>query len=213
MKRYIAEIVATFFMIFCGTGAMIIDTESQGVISHLGVATVWGLIVMVMIFSFGKISGAHMNPAVTLTLVLLKKHSRKDLLPYFLSQLIGAFSASITLKLIFPENEFLGSTLPSGSDYQSFVLEFILTFILMIVILLTTQGKKEIEQHFAPIAIGMTIMLGALFAGPISKASMNPFRSLAPAVTSGHIEHLWLYIVATTLGALAAGLYWLWQDS
>ena len=200
-------------MIFCGTGAMIIDTESQGVISHIGVATVWGLIVMVMIFSFGKISGAHMNPAVTLTLVLLKKHSRKDLLPYFLSQLIGAFSASITLKLIFPENEFLGSTLPSGSDYQSFVLEFILTFILMIVILLTTQGKKEIEQHFAPIAIGMTIMLGALFVGPISKASMNPFRSLAPAVTSGHIEHLWLYIVATTLGALTAGLYWLWQDS
>ena len=213
MKRYIAEIIATFFMVFCGTGAMIIDTESQGVISHLGVATVWGLIVMVMIFSFGKISGAHMNPAVTLTLVLLKKHSRKDLLPYFLSQLIGAFTASITLKLMFPENEFLGSTLPSGSDYQSFVLEFVLTFILMIVILLTTQGKKEIEQYFAPIAIGMTIMLGALFAGPISKASMNPFRSLAPAVTSGHIEHLWIYIVATTLGALSAGLYWLWQDS
>ena len=213
MKRYIAEIIATFFMVFCGTGAMIIDTESQGVISHLGVATVWGLIVMVMIFSFGKISGAHMNPAVTLTLVLLKKHSRKDLLPYFLSQLIGAFTASMTLKLMFPENEFLGSTLPSGSDYQSFVLEFVLTFILMIVILLTTQGKKEIEQYFAPIAIGMTIMLGALFAGPISKASMNPFRSLAPAVTSGHIEHLWIYIVATTLGALSAGLYWLWQDS
>jgi len=124
--------------------------------------------------------------------------------------LTGAFVASFALKYMFPENEFLGASLPSGSEGQSFVLEFILTFMLMIVILLTSRGRK-IDQYFAPIAIGTTVMLEALYAGPISKASMNPFRSLAPAVVSGHMEHLWLYLVATTLGALAAGAYWTWQ--
>lgn len=210
MKRYVAEVIATFFLIFCGTGAMVINVESGGVISHLGVATAWGLVVMIMIFAYGRVSGAHMNPAVTLTLVLLKLHPKKELLPYFGAQLIGALLASITLRLLFPENEFLGASLPQGSVWQSFVLEFILTFMLMIVILLTSQGRR-IEQYFAPIAIGMTVGLEALFAGPISKASMNPFRSLAPAVVSGHTEHLWLYLVATTLGALAAGVYWRWQ--
>jgi aquaporin Z len=210
MKRYVAEVVATFFLIFCGTGAMVINTETEGVISHFGVAAAWGLIVMIMIFAYGRISGAHMNPAVTLTLVVLKLHSKKELLPYWAAQLIGAFAASFALKYMFPENEFLGTSLPRGSEGQSFVLEFILTFMLMIVILLTSQGRK-IDQYFAPIAIGMTVMLEALYAGPISKASMNPFRSLAPAVVSGHTEHLWLYLVATTLGALAAGVYWTWQ--
>lgn len=212
MKRYVAELIATYFLIFCGTGAMVINTETAGVISHFGVATSWGLIVMVMIFAFGRVSGAHMNPAVTLTLVLLKLHPKKEILPYFLVQAIGAFAASITLRIMFPENELLGSSLPQGSAMQSFVLEFILTFMLMIVILFTSQGRR-IEQYFAPIAIGITVGLEALYAGPISNASMNPFRSIAPAVVSGHMEHLWLYIVATTLGALVAGLYWKWNES
>lgn len=210
MKRYIAELVATFFLIFCGTGAMVINTETDGVISHFGVATAWGLIVTIMIFAYGRISGAHMNPAVTLTLVILKLHPKKEILPYFGAQLIGAFAASLTLRVLFPDNELLGASLPQGSEMQSFVLEFILTFMLMIVILLTSQGRR-IEQYFAPIAIGLTVMLEALYAGPICNASMNPFRSLAPAVVSGHVEHLWLYLVATTLGALTAGLYWTWQ--
>ncbi|HIP32941.1 MAG TPA: aquaporin [Crocinitomicaceae bacterium] len=211
MKRYVAEIIATFFLIFCGTGAMVINTETTGVISHFGVATSWGLIVMIMIFTFGRISGAHMNPAVTLTLVLLKLHPKKEILPYFGAQLIGAFAASFSLQLLFPENDLLGSSLPQGSEMQSFVLEFILTFMLMMVILFTSQGRR-IEQYFAPIAIGMTVGLEALYAGPISNASMNPFRSLAPAVVSGHTEHLWIYLLATTLGALVAGLYWKWNE-
>ncbi|MCH2229595.1 MAG: aquaporin [Crocinitomicaceae bacterium] len=210
MKRYIAELVATFFLIFCGTGAMVINTEMDGVISHFGVATAWGLIVAIMIFAYGRISGAHMNPAVTLTLVILKLHPKKEIMPYFGAQLIGAFAASFILRVMFPENQLLGASMPQGSDLQSFALEFILTFMLMIVILLTSQGRR-IEQYFAPIAIGLTVMLEALYAGPISNASMNPFRSLAPAVVSGHIEHLWLYLVATTLGAVTAGLYWIWQ--
>ncbi|MDX2360631.1 MAG: aquaporin [Crocinitomicaceae bacterium] len=214
MKRYVAEIVATFFLLFCGTGAMVINTEASidgvGAIGHFGVAAAWGLVVMIMIFAYGRISGAHMNPAVTLTLVILKLHPKKDLLPYFGAQLIGAFAASMTLAYLFPENELLGSSLPQGSEMQSFILEFILTFLLMMVILLTSQGRR-IEQYFAPIAIGMTVGLEALFAGPICNASMNPFRSLAPAMVSGHVEHLWLYLVATTLGALTAGVYWMYQ--
>ncbi len=210
MKRYVAEIVATFFLIFCGTGAMVINTESNGAISHFGVATAWGLVVMIMIFAYGRISGAHMNPAVTVTLVALKLHPKRQLFPYLVAQVIGAFLASLTLRVLFPEDELLGASLPQGEVWQSGILEFILTFLLMLVILLTSQGRR-IEQYFAPIAIGMTVGLEALFAGPISNASMNPFRSLAPAVVSGHTEHLWLYLVATTAGALFAGLYWNWQ--
>jgi aquaporin Z len=210
MKRYIAEVVSTFFLIFCGTGAMVINTETEGVISHFGVATAWGLIVMIMIFAYGRISGAHMNPAVTVTLVVLKLHPKKEMLPYFGAQLVGAFAASWLLRMLFPEDELLGSSLPQGPPWQSFVLEFFLTFMLMLVILLTSQGRR-IEQYFAPIAIGMTVGLEALFAGPISNASMNPARSIAPAVVSGHTEHLWIYLTATTLGALVAGAYWVWQ--
>ena len=209
MKRYVAESIATFFLIFCGTGAMVINTET-GVITHTAVSAAWGLIVMIMIFTFGRISGAHMNPAVTVSLALVKLHPNREIVPYLFAQLIGAFAASLSLQQLFPDNELLGASLPQGSEMQSFILEFILTFMLMIVILMTSQGRK-FEQYFAPVVIGATIGLEALYAGPISNASMNPFRSLAPAVVSGHIEHLWLYLISTTLGALAAGFYWLWQ--
>ena len=188
---------------------MVINTET-GVITHTGVSAAWGLIVMIMIFTFGRISGAHMNPAVTVSLALVKLHPNREIVPYLFAQLIGAFAASLSLQQLFPDNELLGASLPQGSEMQSFILEFILTFMLMIVILMTSQGRK-FEQYFAPVVIGATIGLEALYAGPISNASMNPFRSLAPAVVSGHIEHLWLYLISTTLGALAAGFYWLWQ--
>ena len=212
MKRYVAELVATYFLVFCGTGSMVIEAETHGAISHVGVAISWGLIVTIMIFAYGRISGAHMNPAVTITLVILKKHPLRELAPYVIFQIAGAFLASITLRLLFPEDEFLGSALPAGSEMQSFILEFILTFMLMLVILLTTTGGK-LERYFAPIAIGGVVLLEAMYAGPITGASMNPARSLGPAIISGHTEHLWLYMVATVAGALAAGIYWLWQVS
>lgn len=210
MKRYVAELVATYFLVFCGTGAIIIDQETGGTITQVGIALSFGVIVAVMIFAYGRISGAHMNPVVTLTLVLFKLHPRKELTPYVLAQLIGAILASFTLLVLFPENEFLGSTNPSGSWWQSFVLEFILTLLLMLVILFTSQGRR-IEQYFAPFAIGLTVLLEAQFAGPICGASMNPARSLGPAMVSGHFDNLWIYFVATTGGALVAGLYWHWQ--
>lgn len=210
MKRYIAELIATYFLVFCGTGAIIIDQETGGTVTQVGIALSFGIIVTVMIFAYGRISGAHMNPAVTLTLVLLKLHPKKELLPYIITQIIGAILASLTLLALFPNNEFLGSTNPSGSWWKSFILELILTSLLMLVILFTSQGRR-IEQYFAPLAIGLTVLLEAQFAGPICGASMNPARSIAPAIVSGHIENLWIYLLATTIGALVAGAYWRWQ--
>lgn len=210
MKRYIAELVATYFLVFCGTGAIIVNNETSGAIMQVGIAISFGVIITLMIFAYARISGAHMNPAVTLTLVLLKIHPKKDVIPYILFQLAGGILASYTLLLLFPNDEYLGASLPSGTEQQSFVLEFILTFLLMLVILFTSQGKK-IEQFFAPIAIGLTVLLEAQFAGPICGASMNPARSLGPAVASCHFEHLWIYFAATIPGAMVAGIYWRWQ--
>lgn len=207
MRRYVAEIIGTFALIFCGTGAIIINQESQGTITHAGIAITFGLIVSAMIYSLGEISGAHLNPAVTIAFWVAKSFPVKEIIPYILSQGIGAFLASLTLKLLFPKNEFLGSTLPSGLPIQSFVLELILTFILMFVILNVAKGSKE-QGMFAGISIGSVVLLEAMFAGPISGASMNPIRSLAPATTSGHFEHLWVYLTAPPLGAILAVFCW-----
>lgn len=200
MKRYVAEILGTFAMVFCGTGAIIINQQTNGAITHVGVAITFGLIVMAMIYALGNISGAHLNPAVTIAFTLAKKFEVKQVAPYIISQLVGALLASLVLKFLFPTNEFLGATLPSGTALQSFILEFLLTFFLMLVIINVATGSKE-QGMFAGLAIGSTVLLEAMFAGPICGASMNPARSLAPAILSGHTEHLWVYISATILGA------------
>ena len=171
------------------------------------IAITFGLVVMAMIYTFGPISGAHMNPAVTVALAVAKKFPVKDIAPYALAQLAGALLASGTLKFLFPENDFLGATMPAGSEAQSLILEFILTFILMIVIMNVAFGSPE-QGMFAGVVIGAVILLEALFAGPICGASMNPTRSLAPAIMSGHLEHIWLYIAGPVLGAVSAVLVW-----
>ncbi|MBK9285813.1 MAG: aquaporin [Sphingobacteriaceae bacterium] len=203
MKKYFAEFLGTFALVFCGTGAIIIDQESGGQIGNLGIAITFGLIVAAMIYSFGEISGAHLNPAVTLALWMNKSFSSKLLLPYLFAQTVGALFASFTLKFLFPANEMLGATMPAGSDAQSFILEIILTFFLVLVIFLVCNGNKE-QKMFAGLIIGFVILLEALFAGPICGASMNPVRSLAPALVSGHIEHLGIYLSAPFLGSIAA---------
>jgi aquaporin Z len=162
---------------------------------------------MAMIYALGNISGAHINPAVTIAFTLAGRFNIREVLPYLVSQLLGAFLASVTLRLLFPSNETLGATLPSGTALQSFVLEFILTFFLMLVIINVATGSKE-QGMFAGLAIGATVLLEAMFGGPICGASMNPARSLAPAVVSGHTEHLWLYVAAPVLGAVAAIPIW-----
>ena len=207
MRKYIAEIIGTFALVFCGTGAIILNQESGGAVTHVGIAITFGLIVASMIYALGDISGAHLNPAVTLGFWFAKEFDAKEILPYLGSQAIGAFLASGILKFLFPINDALGSTLPSGLPMQSFVLEIILTFILMFVILHVAKGSKE-QGMFAGLAIGFVVLLEAMFAGPICGASMNPIRSLAPAIVSGHLEHLWIYLSAPIVGAILAVFCW-----
>jgi len=207
MQRYIAELLGTFALVFCGTGAIVIDHVSNGSVTHVGVAITFGLIVMCMIYALGNISGAHLNPAVSIAFLLAGSFALKDLIPYILSQIAGAFLASLALHYMFPSDAMLGTTIPAGSESQSFVLEFILTFFLMFVIINVAQGSKE-QGMFAGLAIGSVVLLEAMFAGPICGASMNPARSLAPAVVSGHYEHLWIYLTATIAGAAFAIPLW-----
>jgi aquaporin Z len=203
MNKYIAELIGTFAVVFCGTGAIVINQHSGGAITHAGIAITFGLIVMAMIYTLGNISGAHMNPAVTIAFTIAKRFPLKQVLPYIVSQLAGAFIASVTLHYLFPSNDTLGATLPAGSEMQSFILEFILTFFLMLVIINVATGSKE-QGMFAGLAIGSTVLLEAMFAGPICGASMNPARSITPAIVSGHLEHLWIYIAAPIAGAAFA---------
>jgi aquaporin NIP len=200
-KRLIGEFLATFGLVFCGTGAIIVHQETAGVVTHLGVAITFGAIVTAMILSFGHVSGAHMNPAVSIALSVSGRFNRQHVIPYILAQMAGACMASFILHALFNKNEFLGVTYPRGSDIQSFILEFILSFFLMIVILLSTQ-KKDHTLLTPAVAIGITVGLEALFAGPICGASMNPARSLGPAIVSGHFQSIWIYITAPVLGAL-----------
>ena len=202
-RKMLAEFLGTYTMIFAGTGAVVVDQVSGGSITHLGVALTWGLIVMVLIYTFGDLSGAHMNPAVSIGFTVAGRFPLCELPSYIVAQLTGALAASETLHLLFPRNLQLGATLPTGSSLQAFILEFLLTLILMIVILNVSHGAKE-KGITAGIAIGATIGLEALFGGPICGASMNPFRSVAPALISGHLEHLWIYFTAPVLGALVA---------
>ena len=201
-RRLLAEFLGTYAMIFAGTGAIVIDQVFGGTITHLGVALTWGLIVMVMIYTFGDLSGAHMNPAVSIGFHVAGRFPRRELLPYIGAQIAGAIFASLTLRLLIPGNPLLGATLPAGPALQSFLLEFHLTAILMLVIMNVSHGAKE-KGITAGIAVGATIGLEALFAGPVCGASMNPARSLAPAIVSGHLEHLLIYLTAPVLGALA----------
>ena len=189
MKKTFAEFLGTFFLVFAGTGAIVIDGVSGGAIGHAGIALTFGLVVLAMIHAFGDVSGAHLNPAVTLGFAVARRFPWREVPVYLGAQLAGAFAASGLLKLLFPAPGTLGATF--------------LTAALMLVILSVSTGAKE-KGITAGIAIGATVGLEAMFAGPVCGASMNPARSLAPALVSGHLEHLWLYPVATILGALLA---------
>ncbi len=205
MKKYAAEVIGTFALVFAGTGAIVINDVSGGAVSHVGVALTFGLVVMAMIYALGEISGAHLNPAVTIGFYMAQRLPLREVPPYVLSQCMGALLASIVLRLLFEGHPTLGATIPAGPSGQSFVLEIILTFFLMFVILSVSTGAKE-KGVIAGAAIGAVVGLEALFAGPVSGASMNPARSLAPALVVGQIEHLWIYGLAPIIGAgLAVG--------
>jgi aquaporin Z len=206
-RKCLAEATGTFCLVFAGTGAIVIDDLTKGGVSHIGVALTFGLIVMAMIYAIGDISGAHINPAVTIAFWLAARFRLNAVLPYLVSQVAGSLAASLAIKSLFGVYASLGATLPAGSARQSFALEAILTGILMFVILCVATGPKEVGV-MAGIAVGGIIALEALFAGPISGASMNPARSLAPAICSGNVGDLWVYLLAPVFGAAAAVPLW-----
>jgi len=203
MEKYASEFLGTFGLVFAGTGAIVIDQVTGGTITHVGIALTFGLIVLAMIYSFGDISGAHLNPAVTVGFWVAGRFPAPQVFPYILSQCAGAFLASGMLRFLFQANKTLGATLPAGSPMQSFILEFILTLLLMLVVLSVSTGAKE-KGITAGIAVGAIIALEAMFAGPICGASMNPARSFAPALVSQHLAYLCIYLVAPVTGTLIA---------
>ncbi|MDA9977284.1 MIP family channel protein [Polaribacter sp.] len=203
MKKYISEFIGTFSMIFCGTGAMTVNEVTGGDVTHVGIAITWGLIVMAMIYAFGETSGAHFNPAVTIAFAYAKKFAWKEVPKYIIAQVLGAFAASLILCYLFPTSEYLGATISTVDVGRAFVMELLLTFFLMVVIINVSTGSKEIGI-IAGIAVGAVVLLEAMFAGPITNASMNPARSIAPAIVAGKMQHLWMYILAPILGAVLA---------
>lgn len=208
IRKCVCEAFGTFALVLAGTGAIIINDVSDGAITHVGIAMTFGLIVMAIIYSIGETSGAHINPAVTLGFWLSRRLPGRMVAPYIVSQCTGAFLASFVLLGLFAGHETLGATLPAGPAMQSFWLEVILTMILMFVILRVATGSKELGV-MAGIAIGGVVGLEAMFAGPISGASMNPARSLAPALVSGQTQFLLVYLAAPVLGAALAVPLWL----
>jgi MIP family channel proteins len=202
MHNLLAEYIGTFALVFAGTGAIVIDAETGGVVGHIGIGLTFGLVIMVMIYAVGHISGAHFNPAVTLGFAV-GRHFSWALVPrYWTAQLLGGITASLLLRTMFGDTANLGATLPRGSARQSLVLEAVLTFLLMFVITSVATDVRAVGQA-AAIAIGGTIGLEALFAGPISGASMNPARSLAPALVSWTWTDQWLYVLGPAIGAMA----------
>ncbi len=203
MQKLVAEGIGTFALVFAGTGAIVVNDLSQGVVSHVGIALVFGLVVAAVIYSVGDISGAHINPAVTLGFWLARRFPGSEVAPYVASQLLGATAASLAVRAVLGAHETLGATLPSGSVGQSLGLEVVISFFLMFTILNVSTGAKE-EGITAGLAIGAVVGLAALFAGPISGASMNPARSLGPALVSGQLQHAWVYWLGPIVGAALA---------
>ncbi|KAL8460738.1 hypothetical protein ACS0TY_032303 [Phlomoides rotata] len=205
MQKIIAETLGTYFLIFAGCGAVLVNADKEKVVTLPGIAIVWGLVVMVMIYSVGHISGAHFNPAVTLAFASCKRFPWKQVPAYIAAQVVGATLASGTLRLLFsgPHDHFVGTT-PQGTDVQSLVMEFIITFYLMFVISGVATDNRAIGE-LAGLAVGATILLNVMMAGAVSGASMNPARSLGPAIVSNKYKGIWIYLLGPTAGAIAGG--------
>ncbi|KAL5096956.1 hypothetical protein RYX36_001283 [Vicia faba] len=202
LKKLVAEVVGTYIMIFTGCAAVIVNLNNDHVVTLPGIAFAWGFTVMVLVYSLGHISGAHFNPAVTIAHASTKIFPFKQVPAYIIAQVLGSTLASGTLRLIFngKEDHFIG-TLAAGSNLQAFVIEFICTFFLMFVISGVATDNRAVGE-LAGLAVGSTIIIDILFAGPLTGASMNPARSLGPAIVYHEYTGLWIYLISPILGAL-----------
>ena len=204
MRRFVAECLGTFMLVFCGTGAVVVNEVVPNSLGNQGIAVVFGLVVFAVIMLFASVSGAHINPAVSLAFYLGKQLSFKRTMAYTVGQLLGAALASVMLWFLFPENTHYGLTQPNGTIWQSLVFETILTFMLVLVIFGVAKqfGIQNIMAVAA--AVGAVVLFEAMFAGPICGASMNPARSFGPALISGQWQFFWIYCLGPFLGAVLA---------
>jgi MIP family channel proteins len=200
LQKVGAEMVGTFALVFAGCGAIMVDAQS-GVITHTGVGLVFGTVIMVMVYATGHISGAHFNPAVTIAFAATRRFPWREVPYYIIGQVGAALIAALALNLLFGPVADVGATFPSGSETQSLVLEMILTFFLMFVIAAVATDSRA-EGQMAGLAIGGTVALAAIFGGPISGASLNPARSIGPALVAGNLDSIWLYLVGPIVGAV-----------
>ncbi len=202
------EVIGTFALVFAGCGAIMVDAKTQA-LGQVGIAATFGLVIMAMVYALGHVSGAHFNPAVTFAFALTRHFPWPRVGAYWAAQLAGALVAALLLRSSLGDLAEVGATLPSGSRGQAFVWELVLSFFLMLVIMAVATDTRAVGEA-AAIAIGGTVALDALFGGPISGASMNPARSLAPAIVAANLDAVWVYLTAplvgATLGALAYGL-------
>jgi len=204
LRACIAELIGTFALVFAGAGAVMVDAKTAA-LGHVGVAITFGLVIMVMIYAVGHVSGAHFNPAVSLAFAVTRHFPWPRVALYWLAQLVGALLAAALLRASLGNLAHVGATLPAGSDGQSFVWEIVLTAFLMFVIMAVATDTRAVGEA-AAIAVGGTVGLDAMFGGPISGASMNPARSAGPAILSGDLRALWIYLVAPVVGAMAGAV-------
>lgn len=204
LRRLVAEAIGTFALVFAGCGAIMVDAKTHQ-LGHVGVALSFGLVIMFGIYAVGHVSGAHFNAAVTFAFALTRHFPWRRAVAYWAAQLTGALLAALLLRATVGDVAHVGATLPSGSDTQSFVWELVMSAFLMFVILAVATDTRAVGEA-AAIAVGGTIALDAMFGGPISGASMNPMRSLGPALVSGDLHAIWIYLLAPLLGTSVGGL-------
>ncbi|KAM7266232.1 hypothetical protein ACFE04_004129 [Oxalis oulophora] len=197
-----AEFVGTFILIFAATAAPIVNQKYHGAESLIGNAACAGLAVMIIILSTGHISGAHLNPSLTIAFAALRHFPWVHVPAYIIAQVSASICASFALKGVFHPFMSGGVTVPSVSTGQAFALEFLITFNLLFVVTAVATDTRAVGE-LAGIAVGATVMLNILVAGPSSGGSMNPVRTLGPAIAAGNYRKIWIYILAPTLGALA----------
>ncbi|WP_160673598.1 MIP/aquaporin family protein [Clostridium sp. C8-1-8] len=204
-KKYVSEFIGTFFLLFIGTGAIMVNTINNNALGSVGISFAFGFIIFILIYLFGNTSGAHFNPAVTIALSFSGKFKSSEVIPYIISQVLGGTLASFVLKILLGNISSMGATIPANnirnSSIIAVIVEFIFTFLLMYVIMRVSSSSKD-DDFTGAFAIGLTIFIGALVAGPISGGSFNPARTIAPAIVSGNYTDLWVYIVAPIAGAI-----------